>query len=198
MPTEIKIEAEKSFIGGWLLDDITVCDKLIDHFESVDEKVEGRVSDGKSGWIVDKSIKDSIDLNLDASVDIVSKYAFQLQQVCNAYTSKYPYSNNTSQWIIERATLQKYNPYGGFFSWHTERSSAAIPSVFRHLVFMTYLNDVTDAGETEFFHQNIKVKPKKGLTLIWPADWTHTHRGIPSNTQVKYIITGWYIFIDNV
>ena len=60
---------------------------------------------------------------------------------------------------------------------------------------MTYLNDVTDDGETEFYYQKIKVKPQKGLTLIWPADWTHTHRGNTSKTQDKYIITGWYSFI---
>jgi hypothetical protein len=59
---------------------------------------------------------------------------------------------------------------------------------------MTYLNDVTDAGETEFFYQKIKMKPEKGLTLIWPADWTFTHRGIASPTQEKTIITGWFNF----
>jgi hypothetical protein len=61
---------------------------------------------------------------------------------------------------------------------------------------MTYLNDVTDQGETEFFHQQIKIKPQKGLTVIWPADWTYTHRGIPSPTQEKFIITGWLSFLD--
>ena len=38
----------------------------------------------------------------------------------------------------------------------------------------------------------IKVKPEKGLTLIWPADWTFTHRGVPSSTETKYIVTGWF------
>jgi len=60
---------------------------------------------------------------------------------------------------------------------------------------MTYLNDVTDEGGTEFFHQKLKVSPEKGLTLIWPVDWTHLHRGVPSPTQEKYIITGWFSFI---
>ena len=59
---------------------------------------------------------------------------------------------------------------------------------------MTYLNDVTDGGETEFFHQNLKITPEKGLTLIWGADWTFTHRGIPSPSQEKYIATGWFSF----
>jgi len=38
------------------------------------------------------------------------------------------------------------------------------------------------------------VQPRKGLTLIWPADWTHHHRGVVSPTQEKYIITGWFSF----
>jgi hypothetical protein len=57
---------------------------------------------------------------------------------------------------------------------------------------MTYLNDVTDSGETEFLHQQLKIKPEKGLTLIWPADWMFTHRGVASLTQEKYIATGWF------
>ena len=61
---------------------------------------------------------------------------------------------------------------------------------------MTYLNDIEDGGETEFLYQKIKVKPRKGLTLIWPVDWTHTHRGIVSPSQEKTIITGWYEFFE--
>ena len=59
---------------------------------------------------------------------------------------------------------------------------------------MTYLNDISDRGGTAFFHQKLEVQPEKGLTLIWPADWTHTHRGVVSMTEEKYIITGWCVF----
>jgi hypothetical protein len=41
-----------------------------------------------------------------------------------------------------------------------------------------------------FIYQGVITKPRRGLTVIWPADWTHTHRGIPSPTQEKYIVTG--------
>ena len=58
---------------------------------------------------------------------------------------------------------------------------------------MTYLNDVGKSG-TEFLYQNIKVPAKKGLTLIWPTDWTHTHRGIISKNKEKTIVTGWFNF----
>mgnify|MGYP001271300870 CR=1 FL=1 len=41
----------------------------------------------------------------------------------------------------------------------------------RVLVFMTYLNDVTDEGETEWYYQRVKVKPRKGLTVIDPGSY---------------------------
>ena len=56
---------------------------------------------------------------------------------------------------------------------------------------MTYLNDVDDGG-TEFLYQNLITPAEKGLTLIWPAGFTHTHRGVVSQTKTKYIATGWY------
>ena len=54
---------------------------------------------------------------------------------------------------------------------------------------MTYLNNVKNGG-TEFINQKIITEAEKGLTLFWPSDWTHTHRGVVSK-QDKYILTGW-------
>ena len=58
------------------------------------------------------------------------------------------------------------------------------------LVWMVYLNDVEDGG-TEFMYQKLKIPARKGLFLMWPSDFTHTHRGIISQTKEKYILTGW-------
>ena len=60
---------------------------------------------------------------------------------------------------------------------------------------MIYLNDVTEGGYTEFPSQNKLFQPRTGDILIWPAFWTHPHRGITSKTQTKYIITGWHVHI---
>ena len=108
-----------------------------------------------------------------------------------------PPTKTSSPWsIIETSNIQYYPKGGGYKRWHSERGSCTYPSVTRHLVWMTYLNDVNDQGETEFLYQEVKIKPKKGLTLIWPSDWTHTHRGIPSNSEEKWIITGWFNYIN--
>ena len=60
---------------------------------------------------------------------------------------------------------------------------------------MLYLNDVFDKGGTEFKDQKVTASAQKGKLLIWPADWMHTHRGVTSPTEEKWIATGW-IHID--
>ena len=84
--------------------------------------------------------------------------------------------------------LQKYNCGQHFKKIHTERTSLA--NLHRGLVLMTYLNDVDAAGETFFSHYDLTIKPKKGLTLIWPAEWTHAHKGNILEAGPKYIVTG--------
>ena len=59
---------------------------------------------------------------------------------------------------------------------------------------MTYLNDVSDGG-TMFKNQDLTVPAKKGLTVIWPAGFTHVHKGQVSLKQEKYIVTGWWSLI---
>jgi hypothetical protein len=177
------------FIRGWYLDNNDLCDSLIDYFDRNQNTFDGHSSNG-----VDKLIKDSTDCYLEDPV-LTNRYFQQLSLVAQQYIELYPYVDHYSKWgISESINIQKYEPQQGYFGWHTERGSASHPQSSRHMVFMTYLNDVTDDGETEFYHQNLKVKAEKGLTIIWPADWTHTHRGITSTTQPKYIITGWFNF----
>ena len=47
-----------------------------------------------------------------------------------------------------------------------------------------------------FITKKKKIKAVKGKTVIWPTDFTHTHRGIVSPTEHKYIATGWFNFFD--
>ena len=169
-----------------------ICDKLIDFFQKTDKKEEGVIG---ADHRVDKSIKESIDVDLRCNRELYSEYTKELQIVTNNYISIYPSCNFYAPFGTGLINLQYYPPGGGFKIWHTERESKNAPFSHRHLVFMTYLNDVTDGGGTEFLNQNVKFDAIKGVTLIWPADWTHTHRGIISPTQEKYIVTGWFHFL---
>ena len=198
------------FLRYYFLEDISVCDRLIEFFKSSNDTTPGYCGghDAKNTPMINRKIKDSTDLELYAYEEdwqsqrnqnmpqVVIDYLDELQKVCELYIKEFPFADNYGPWsLIEPFNLQYYKPGGGFKIFHTERLSSTSRYIqTRHLVWMTYLNDITDQGETEFYHQGYKLNPEKGKTVIWPADWTYTHRGIPSPTQEKYIITGWYNF----
>ena len=91
--------------------------------------------------------------------------------------------------------IQKYDVGGHYKILHSERTT--LSSLHRMHVWMTYLNDVQSGGETEFPMFGLKVKPEKGKTLIWPAEWTHAHLGAVVKKGNKYIISGWMHYPDD-
>ncbi|OJT25602.1 proline hydroxylase [Archangium sp. Cb G35] len=94
-------------------------------------------------------------------------------------------------------TVQKYlKGSGGYPHWHSEvyPKDAGCEPLHRVLAFQFYLNDVGQGGETEFFYQEKKVQSKAGRMLIFPAGFTHTHRGNVPESNDKYIITSWVLF----
>ena len=185
-----------NFIKQFECKELNICDEMISFFNRNQEF--HRIGTTNKG--VDILIKDSTDLTIklneiEKNNELV-KYVNFLHQCTKEYINEFSYCNHYAPWgIVEDINIQHYAPNQGYFQWHTERSSANSKNSARHLAFITYLNDVDDGGETEFFYQKIKVTPRKGLTVIFPADWTYTHRGITSKTQYKYIVTGWFSYI---
>lgn len=186
-------EFTETFIGASTFEDTTICDDLIEYFE----RNPHLLCQGKCQKGVDLTVKNSFDASLNHEPYLNTRYIKELMKVINLYKRHYEYCANDDSvdtWgLIEDPNFQKYLPNGGFYKYHCERTGIKFGN--RHLVYMTYLNDVHDGGETEFFYQKVKIKPRKGLTLIWPTDWTHTHRGIPSPSEKKYIVTGWFHFV---
>ena len=88
--------------------------------------------------------------------------------------------------------IQKTQPGQGYHTWHAEAGSREMNN--RILTWTVYLNDEFEAGETEFLYQHYRYKPSKGDCIIFPAAYTHTHRGNPPIGGDKYIITGWVEF----
>jgi len=88
--------------------------------------------------------------------------------------------------------IQKTQPGQGYHLWHAETTGKTTGN--RLLTWTAYLNDNFEAGETEFLYQHYRYKPSKGDCIIFPAAYTHTHRGNPPIGGDKYIITGWVEF----
>jgi len=178
---------DNSFIDGHYIDE-KICDDLLKYFKSNKSKWKR----GLLGTGLDLEKKDSYDLSIDYNRydEPFKQYRDGLHICLSNYIKKYSYVNNYEHFnIVDNYNIQYYPPKAGFKVWHFERS--AFENRHRILTFMTYLNDVKDGG-TEFLYQKLKIPAKKGLTLIWPVDFTHTHKGIVSKTNEKYIVTGWY------
>lgn len=91
---------------------------------------------------------------------------------------------------------QKYEAGQGHYGyWHCEVFPQAPNNepLHRSLLFMYYLNDVAEGGQTEFFYQNRSIEPRRGRMVIAPAYFTHTHRGCVPVSNDKYILTSWVL-----
>lgn len=180
---------KESFIGGWIISD-EICDGLLSYYKEHSAHVlPGLVSENK----LNKKIKESQDLYIapDNFDKEILEYRIALQKTLEKYIEKYPDVDKYSKFNVESFNIQKYPSKGGFKVWHFESGSKQKSD--RILVFMTYLITLENAG-TEFKYQNMKIPCKKGLTVIWPSDFTHTHRGIITDKE-KIIATGWFTLL---
>ena len=176
------------FIYGEIISHDT-CDRIIDWFDNCDRVVEGRCGDQA---VIRPEVKESSDVSMLLNPDLHEEYWSKLGTVCDNYLINYPLADaQQQQWRdLQGPNVQKYEPGQGFKIYHYENNGTA-GAINRHLVYMTYLNDVPDGG-THFLFQDFECPAIKGLTIIWPAPWMYTHKSIISHTSTKYIVTGWY------
>jgi len=188
------------FIGSWIIDPTSLCDELITYFESNKKKH----TTGSTAGGTNSNFKNSTDISMQPKDiklpgnEAFEKYFHHLFTCYKDYVEQWPFLLTIAENLeIGNFNLQRYYSGQHFQGIHTERSS--LDTVHRIFAWMTYLNDVAleDGGSTLFTHYDLEVQPKKGLTLIWPAEWTHAHRGNLLKTSSKYIITGWMHFPYN-
>lgn len=106
------------------------------------------------------------------------------------YADNFKVLNQLECHDIQNIKIQKTLPKQGYHIWHSENNHYRL-NKDRVLTWILYLNDVEEGGETEFLYLSKRVKPKKGTLLIFPAYFTHVHRGNPPLSGEKYIMTGW-------
>ena len=202
---EKKFEVDnQTFIGGWYMSE-EICDEVLNFYNSnKSSQVSGVVAVGDKTDDVEKKIDPILDVETKkcTQLDVIpyaqelTLYNIHLQAILDSYKQKYKWVDSVGTYdIIENMTIQHYKPGEGFYKWHMENNGIG-ETLYRHLVFMTYLNDVENAGTEFYYFPDLNIQAKKGLTLIWPAGWTHTHRGVISDIDEKHIITGWFNFYD--
>jgi prolyl 4-hydroxylase len=66
----------------------------------------------------------------------------------------------------------------------------------RYLVFLWYLNDVAQGGETRFPQLEHSIDARAGRLLMFPPYWMYQHEGLPPQIGDKYILSTYLLFTD--
>ena len=197
----MKIDYNK-FIG--IYNDVYLdgyCQHLIQEFDRLEK--EGV---GSNRWKSEKaleSVKNDYQINLSLKGQttydfndqhIVSIFFEGLQNCYNEYSNKFSVLRHCS---IRGSVMkmQRTHPGGGYHVWHGEQGNGDQSS--RVLVYMLYLNTLKleEAGETEFLYEQLRFRPIENQMILWPASFTHAHRGnTVFGNNSKYIVTGWFYY----
>ena len=135
-------------------------------------------------WIENNGLSDGI-----LPREIVVKYYEILGDLINDYMYDYSIDYEISSSYFKIHQVEKGQ---GYHAFHTEQNPK---DAGRILAYMTYIQEPEEGGETEFLYQSKRIDPKIGKTLIWPAQFTHPHRGNPVLSGVKTYVTGWYEYV---
>lgn len=93
---------------------------------------------------------------------------------------------------ISELVIKRYRPGADeAFQLHFD---ALGPVANRYLVFLWYLNDVAEGGETDFPALGVSVAPQAGRLVIFPPYWMFQHQGKAPLSGDKYIFSSYFLF----
>ena len=166
------------------------CNKVIDLFEQSKKDT------------FDNDRKSFTELNIEGKEefkDIKETYIRVLRQNLQHFMKEVNIENHHFPPIIdmENIRIKKYTDNGkDVFKNHVDVLRSQGPSSKRFLVFIMYLSDVEEGGETTIPRYNIKCKPKAGRLLMFPPFWTHPHQGEKVIKGTKYQIMTYLHYGD--
>ena len=173
-----------NFVEKYIIED-NICDGLFDYYtNNNDYKIKGKqvcsvalYTQNKNQW--------------------VQAYEEAILQCVKEYCEKYK-MNQSKLGLHNGSLITCYPPNIGHINHFYERNSFSNQGNLissRVLIYVTYLNDIEPGGEIDFYWQKLKIKPKKGLTLLWPTEFTHAYKHLGTSKKEKYLVTGYINYI---
>ena len=178
-----------------------VCERVVDLSQRLWDDL---FNPGKTMAGYDASMKATMDWTLtDFSSHIPSEEMVKESQVLDEiifkslglviqqYISGYAGMDSWVRGMRDTSYLvQVYKKGQGFYKPHVDAAPwLGYPQSLRALACVMYLNTVDEGGETEFTEHGLKVSPKQGDMLMFPAYWTHPHAARVPISGDKWIIS---------
>ena len=168
------------------------CDEIIktfEYYQSIDgvyceDRQFANSNAGRFDWAVDLHLMGATMEN-----DPLRELYGKLRECLNEYCQVFGTLNRVPLYSMIQK-VQKTPAGGGYHVWHDENTNPQ--NCRRVVVWMIYLNDDFEGGETEFLYYKRREQPEKGKLLLWPAGYTHAHRGGMVLEGNKYVVTGWF------
>lgn len=167
------------------------CRQLIESFRQTTDRHVTRSPGWRAG--LDASAWTELDVSALADQAFMGFFYKQIDDYLARYNQKLgltipvPPSPLISAMRIKRYTANS----GEGFQPHFD---AIYEVANRYLVFLWYLNDVAEGGETEFCDLGLKVPAQAGKLLVFPPYWMFQHAGRPPLSGDKYILSMYLLF----
>lgn len=166
------------------------CNKLIEFFENNKDKQK----------LINNEIIKSIIVNIHFT-EIEKILKDRINLIDNIYyyinyflENKIIYFEKIKKISIKNVSIIKYIKNEGKYIYHNELLYCLKQKKQTFLIFIWYLNDIEEGGETEFFG-NYKIKPEKGKLLLFPSEWFFSNTEKIPLSNDKYILSGYIYYI---
>jgi hypothetical protein len=178
------------------------CQHLISEFNRLEANGAGANRQRAEG--VAKHVKDDHHISVELVNHALIRFNDQftndlffegLQRCYDDYSEKYSVLKDSGNVRATAMKMQRTGPGGGYHIWHAEQGPGTNAS--RVVAYMLYLNTLSpeEGAETEFLYQKKRFNPVENTMVLWPAAYTHAHRGNPVLGEThKYIVTGWFYY----
>tara|TARA_Y100001972_G_scaffold50086_1_gene61581 strand:+ start:19 stop:528 length:510 start_codon:yes stop_codon:yes gene_type:complete len=112
--------------------------------------------------------------------------------IIGEYTKLYPEINLTyNKWELQNFKFKEFIPGNYYNKFHSEQAFNE-PRILSILVYLS-----NHKCGTEFYNGKV-IQSVKGRALIFPAFWTHTHKGQPCpENKYRYILSAYVNLIDD-
>ena len=169
------------------------CEMFIDYF---DERFHSQVS-VKDGVIVsDFTRSGALQLRSEDSdlTGLSQIFNVSLDAYLTEYLGDLEFDRTQLYSPLTRFEFVKISRYGlaeDQFNILHQDQAGTLQSIYRYFAFRVFLNDVGIGGQMLFPLQSVRITPKTGTLVIWPAGFPYIYRDVAAETNDKYVLASW-------